>query len=282
MTTRITPPLKWHGGKHYLANWVVSLMPRHLHYVEPYAGGLSVLLARDPADERLWLPGQKGVSEVVNDLDGNLTNFWSVLQSPALFPEFRRLAEATPFSESEWHAAGDVLREPAEDHCLLSAVAFFVRCRQSLAGRMRSFSPVTRTRLRRGMNGGVSEWLGAVEGLAAVHERLRRVLVLGPRPALEVIAREDGPGTLFYLDPPYLHETRSAPDAYAHEMTESDHRELLDAVRQCRGKVMLSGYPSRLYDDALAGWNRHAREVANHAAGGASKARETEVVWCNF
>jgi site-specific DNA-adenine methylase len=79
----ITPPLKWHGGKWYIAEKVIDLMPRHLHYVEPYAGGLAVLLAKNPYDpSKYW--GEKGyeqgVSEVVNDLHRGLTNFWRVLQ----------------------------------------------------------------------------------------------------------------------------------------------------------------------------------------------------------
>jgi DNA adenine methylase len=97
-----------------------------------------------------------------------------------------------------------------------------------------------------------------------------------------VIRSQDGPGTLFYCDPPYLPRTRAASDAYAHEMTEGDHRELLALLRSVRGKVMLSGYPSELYDRALAGWPRHTFDLPNNAAGGPTKGRETEVVWCNF
>jgi DNA adenine methylase len=161
------------------------------------------------------------------------------------------------------------------------AVAFFVDARQSRSGLMKGFTPLTRNRTRRGMNGNASEWLSAVDGLPAVHARLRAVVVEN-LPALDLIRREDGPGTLFYCDPPYLHETRTARRAYAHEMTEADHRELLTVLRQCKGKVMLSGYPSRLYDVALAGWGRHTFDLPNNAAGGTVKGRETEVLWCNF
>jgi DNA adenine methylase len=131
------------------------------------------------------------------------------------------------------------------------------------------------------MNANVSEWLGAVEGLPEVHARLRRVLVES-RPALELIRAEDGTGTLFYLDPPYLPSTRGTQGAYAFDMTEEDHRDLLAAIRGVKGKVMLSGYPSALYDEALAGWTRHAFDVPNHVSGGARKRRETECLWCNF
>jgi DNA adenine methylase len=280
--SEIVAPLKWHGGKHYLAKRIVALFPKHLHYVEPFAGGLQVLLARDPADRRLWAGGdsaRRGVSEVANDLHGPLTNFWRVLQDPGPFERFRRAVEAVPFSEAEWrdahaHAYG---KDPVAD-----AVAFFIDCRMSLAGRMDAFTGVTKTRTRGGRNNEVNAWWNAVEGLAAVHRRLRDVLILN-RPALEVIRGHDGPQALFYCDPPYPHDTRAAPDAYGDlEMTEADHRALLEVLRRCRGKVMLSGYPSALYDAALAGWSRHAFDLPNHAAGGRAKGRETEVVWCNF
>jgi len=102
-------------------------------------------------------------------------------------------------------------------------------------------------------------------------------------PALDVIQREDGPGTLFYADPPYPHSTRTACKVYGDfEMTDAEHAELLAVLRQVKGKVMLSGYPSRLYDDTLSDWNRHTRQIANYAAGGPTKARETEVLWLNF
>ncbi len=281
---RITPPLKWPGGKHYLANKLIDLMPRHVHYVEPFAGGLSVLMHRDPDDETLWLPPHKGVSEVVNDRYGQLMNFWRVVQDPKTFARFRRQVEAIPLSRQSWEearawlASRDLSGEPDP---IADAVAFFVRCRQSRSGTMQSFTPLTRSRTRRRMNGNVSEWLGAVEGLPAVHDRLRRVAIEN-RPAIEVIQREDGPGTLFYCDPPYLHSTRNATAVYAHEMTEAEHRELRDALRQVEGKVMLSGYPSELYDTTLHDWTRHTFDLPNHASGSKTKDRETEVVWCNF
>jgi DNA adenine methylase len=266
----LDPPLKWHGGKHYLAPKIVALMPPHICYVEPYAGGLAVLLAKEP----------QGVGEVANDLNGDLTNFWRVLRDDATFAEFHRQVEATPFSEAEYEMAARVLSEDVSD--VARAWAFFVRCRQSLAGRMNGFATLSTTRTRRRMNEQASAWLTAVEGLPAVHARLKCLAVLN-RPALDVIRQHDNPQTLFYCDPPYLHETRTAKKAYgSFEMTATDHDELLDMLLSCEGKVMLSGYPSRLYDTTLAGWTRHTFDLPNNAAGGKSKDRETEVLWCNF
>lgn len=269
-------PLKWHGGKAYLASKIVGLMPPHIHYVEPYFGGGSVLLAKEPG----------GCSEVVNDMNGGLVNFWRVLKSPTQFPKFERALQATPFCEAEWkESAKERLdlgqRDPEGDW--RDAVAFFVRCRQSLAGRMKGFTGVTRTRTRRGMNNEVSAWLTAIEGLPAVHERLKRVLILN-RPADVVIKGQDGPDTCFYCDPPYVHETRATTGEYEHEMDLDDHRELLETLAGIKGKFLLSGYSCELYDDYADKhqWRRADFEIDNKAAGGKTKRKMIECVWMNY
>jgi DNA adenine methylase len=266
-------PLKCHGGKHYLARQIVALMPPHTHYVEAYAGGLAVLLAK-PCE---------GVSEVANDLNQDLTNFWRVLQDATLFRRFRRRVQAVPFSEAEWDEARQWLDKDraGREQKVERAARFFVVCRQSLAGRCEDFAVLSRARTRRGMNEQASAWLRAIDGLPAVHQRLRRVVILN-RPALEVIQTQDGPDTLFYLDPPYLPETKTAGVFGPLEMTAEQHAELLDAVTKVQGKAMLSGYPSRLYDGRLAGWSRHEFRLPNQAAAGALKRSMTEVLWCNF
>jgi len=131
------------------------------------------------------------------------------------------------------------------------------------------------------MSGSVSEWLSAVDGLPDVHGRLRKVLIEN-MPAADLIRREDTAGTLFYCDPPYLHETRSSTDAYAFEMTEEKHAELLAAVLECKGKVIPSGYSSSLYNSMLKGWNQHSFDLPNNAAAGEKKRRMREILWCNF
>ena len=131
------------------------------------------------------------------------------------------------------------------------------------------------------MNEQASAWLTCVEGLPAVSARLRRVVILN-QPALEVIRQQDGATTLFYLDPPYLHQTRATTGNYQHEMTEEDHRELLAAIKRCQGRVMLSGYPNPLYDGELAGWRRADFQIDNKASGGKVKRQMTESVWMNF
>jgi DNA adenine methylase len=284
-----TQPLKWFGGQACFAAQIVARMPRHRHYVEPFAGGLAVLLERDPNDPSLWWADSAqdgGVSEVVNDLDGRLTNFWRVLRSETQFPKFLRAAESTEFGRKVYEqatASVNLILDGGPDGDWRAAWAFFVACRQSRAGTFKGFTTLTRSRTRRGVNGNVSEWLGAVDGLSSVHARLRPVVVENV-PAVKLIVREDTEGALMYLDPPYLHETRTTKAGYAYEMTEADHRELLATITHPgrKSKFMLSGYRSDLYDQSLAGWTRHEFEKANNAAGGTAKRRITACLWCNF
>lgn len=265
MSMRVRPPVKWHGGKYYLAREIAGHFPAHHTYVEPYGGAASVLINKDPAPV-----------EVYNDLDGRITRLFRVLRDHG--DEFRARLALTPYSEVEFldavHPGGDELERARRD---------FVRWRQSIGGRGGHFS-FTRHRSRRGMADVVSGYLSSIdEGLPAIIERLRTIQILC-RPALDVIRGWDGPETLFYCDPPYLLETRAAGcrNVYGVEMTDQDHRELAAALRQCRGKVALSGYPSHLYDELYDGWRTVSFDMANHAAGALAKPREVERLWLNW
>jgi DNA adenine methylase len=159
-TRKPVQPLKWHGGKHYLAGKIIDLMPRHLHYVEAYGGGLAVLLEKDPFDPRhQW--GEKsyeqGISEVANDVGKELQNFWDVLKHERSFRAFRRTVEATPFSQVEFDRA-EKRQHPTKVRDVEAAVAFFVRCRQSRAGGFKDFATLSRNRTRRKMNEQASAW----------------------------------------------------------------------------------------------------------------------------
>lgn len=250
-------PIKWHGGKHYLAKRIIALMPEHTHYTEAFAGGLSVLLQKDCV----------GISEAVNDSYSELSNFWAVLRDEDKFAEFKRIVEATPFSEA-------VFNNPPDNR----AVAFFVRARQSRQGLMKDFATPT-TRVRRGMNENVSAWLTAVEGLSDVHARLKRVEIRS-MDAIAFLRKYDHANALHYCDPPYLASTRTATNAYKHEMTFADHERLVECLKVLRGKFLLSGYPNELYDSC--GWNYVDFEIDNKASSKSTKDLKIERVWANF
>ena len=290
----LTQPIKWHGGKYYLLKWIVGLMPPHLHYVEPFFGGGGILLARDL--DRDWMapnianaPKQKlpaalqGCSEVANDLHGELINFWRVLQTPEDFAAFRQRIELTPFSEAEFDDALASTRQDEPASNVDRAIRFFILARQSRQGLMKDFATLSRNRTRSRINEQVSAWLNVIEGLPDVHQRLKKVVILN-QSACDVIRKQDGENTLFYCDPPYVHESRSTTGEYAFEMTEDQHRELLDVLAGIAGRFMLSGYPSELYSqwEQRHGWKRHEFLIDNKAAAGKVKETKTECLWCNF
>lgn len=256
-------PIKIHGGKHYLAKKIVALMPPHTRYLEAFSGGLSVLLNK-PCE---------GVSEYANDMNGELTNFWRVLaQTP---DRMLRALWGTPVSQDEWLAAQAV----CQNDNVKRATQFFIRCRMSRQGLGKDYCTPTK-RTRRGMNEHVSAWWGAIEGLHEVHERLKRVEVWNMQ-AVKAIQKLDGEDLLVYADPPYLHETRSSTGEYgSFEMTCEDHVELLECLKSMKGKFLLSGYASELYDSY--GWNRKDFSVPNSSSSAKKKEMKTECVWMNF
>jgi len=131
------------------------------------------------------------------------------------------------------------------------------------------------------MNEQASAWMNAVEGLPAVADRIKRVVILNDD-AVNVIRREDSKNTLFYLDPPYLHDTRVSTNDYAFEMSVDEHERLVSTLRRVHGKVLVSGYPSKLYDEALEGWTKVDFAIDNKASSAKTKPIQTERIWMNY
>jgi DNA adenine methylase len=266
------PPFPYFGAKGLLADRIVAAFPPHRHYVEPYAGSLSVLLAKPAAP-----------FETVNDLDGDVMCFWRLLRDQP--DDLERVCALTPHSRAEYELARD---RPADLTDLERARRVWVTLTQGRGGTLLR----TGWRHYRKPAGGtnVPDYLrGYVARMGPALERLQRVS-LECRPALDVIAdygRE--PEVLLYVDPPYLGAARSTEDdsrkgtqRYQHELlSATDHGVLLDALLDARSAVVISGYPSRLYDRLLAGW--HRLEIPTHtgqSARGELSAR-TEVLWAN-
>lgn len=275
---QVNPPIKYHGGKGYLAPDIHRIAKRtpYVHRVITHGGGLG----------ELWNWEHEGISECVNDINGWLANLWNVLRDLENFERFRRHVEAIPFSEPVWQDAEDFIARKGKVvgiDAVEAAVWFFVLCRQSMAGRLESFAPLSRNRTRRNMNEQASAWLTAIEGLPAVHKRLSRVVVFN-KDAVELIRQQDGANTLFYCDPPYVPDSRTAPDIYRFEMTIEQHGALLDTLGGITGKFILSGYDCDLYRnrESVYNWRREEFDLPNNAASGASKRRMTEVIWSNF
>jgi DNA adenine methylase len=258
----------WYGGKFSHLKSLLPLLPECYHYCEPFGGSAAVLLNRKPSP-----------IETYNDLDGEVVNFFRVLRA-----EKERLVEAiglTPFSREEFAVACEIdpTQEPLE-----RARRFYVRARQVRTGLAQTASigrwANCKLTSRAGMSGVISRWLGAIEDLPEIADRLLRVQIEN-RPATDVIKLYDSPETLFYCDPPYIHDTRGDASAYGYEMTDEQHRELADVLNAVKGKVAVSNYQCKIMDELYhpqKWWKTISPERTIHS----TKGTRAEVVWTNY
>lgn len=252
------PVLRYHGGKWRLAPWIIQHFPSHRIFTECYGGGASVLL-RKP----------RSYAEVYNDLDGEIVGLFRVLRNPAQARELIRLVKLTPFAREEHELSYLTGGDPIEQ-ARRTLVRSFMGFGSDGIKRQTGFrGNVTRTGTTPAL-----DWSRMPPVLEQVVERLQGV-VIEHMPALDLLAKYDGPQTLHYVDPPYPHATRGDDNRYRYEMTDSDHRQLAAALHQVKGFVILSGYPCELYDQELyPGWRRVERST--HADGARDR---IEVLW---
>ena len=239
--------LRYFGGKWRLAPWIIENFPPHRVYVEPFGGAASVLL-RKP----------RSYAEVYNDLDDEVVGFFRVLRDPVQSDCLRRALELTPFARAELSAAYEITTDPVE------------RARRLVVRSFMGFGSDSATRVSRAgfrsdskRKGGIPahDWVSYVECLPSLIGRFAGV-VIDNRPAVAVMSRHDAPTTLHYVDPPYVHGTRTAnKHAYRHEMTDAQHVDLLTFLSTLSGAVILSGYSHTMYDELLSGWQRIERKA---------------------
>lgn len=267
------PAFAYYDGKTRLAPWICSLMPQHSTYVEPFAGSAAVLFNKQPCRH-----------EVINDIDGNVINFFEVLRTKP--DDLETACRLTPYARDSYTAAMAANLEDLDP--IERARVWWVRSTQSFG---QSGGPNTGWSISIAQSTNRPRQLQYRLGrFADAAERLLPVFI-EHGDALDVIDRYGRPGALIYLDPPYLDATRTAyaggrrpRGEYAHEFSsEAQHRALADRARSTPATVLLSGYSSPLYDDLYGDWWRAERQVAKNANQGQYKRRgsATEVIWSN-
>jgi len=258
----------WYGGKFSHLDWLLPLLPPCHHYCEPFAGSAAVMLNREPCPV-----------ETYNDMDGEVVNFFRVLRA-----EKDRLVEViglTPFSREEFALACEI--DP-ELEPLERARRFYIRARQVRTGLAQRASlgrwANCKQTSRAGMSGVISRWLGAVEALPEIADRLLRVQIEN-RPAIDVIQLYDSPKTLFYCDPPYVHQTRGDSQAYGYEMTDEEHVALAKVLNAAKGMAAISNYQCDLMD-RLYPSPKWRKVVSPERTIHSTKGTRAEVVWANY
>mgnify|MGYP000900441368 CR=1 FL=1 len=245
-------PLNWYGGKMSAAAFIVSQIPAHRTYVEPFFGGGAVLFEK-----------KRCAHEVLNDVNGAVVAFWRALRES---PEaLERVCALTPFARDEWAAAD--LAEDVDD--LELARRLYLKTATSYGHSMTAgFAYST------GQNGSKARaMLNGLDRFSSAAHRLSGCLIEN-QDAVRIIERfGSARSCVIYADPPYVPSSRRSTSDYEHEMSEAHHRELANALRDSPATVLLSGYHSPLYDELYADWD--STEF------GARHTDRAEVLWSN-
>jgi DNA adenine methylase len=264
----VKAPFAYYGGKSGMAPLIVGLMPAHRVYMEPFFGSGAVLFAKPPSR-----------FEIVNDLDGDVATFFRVLRDRP--HELEQACRLTPYARAEFRGAD--LAEHLPD--LERARRFWVRVNQSFgktAGKQTGWS-ITTARTQ----SVVASVQGRIDRFHACASRLAQV-AFESCDATGLVDRLATHDTLIYADPPYLAETRRSARAtvadYGVDMGDEErHRRLAEVLHATPATVILSGYPSPLYEDLYGDWWRREIHVRVHASNSvnAERGERVEVLWAN-
>ncbi len=264
--------ISYAGGKGTHLDALLPMIPYTPTFVEPYGGGASILLNRRPSEV-----------EVYNDLNDDIINLFRVVRSPMSGPLFEAMVDATLYSRAEFERAIDIINNPPEHSSSTErAWATFVIHNQGISGKLhRSYGNWARSREG---NINTKRWWGKYDRISQIRHRFEHVQIES-KDALDVIEAWDSPQTTFYLDPPYVLETRGQRAYYAFEQPVEHHERLVEILLAVEGCVVLSGYEHPVYDPLAAdGWVKDAYSksaVMTVAQQGETKPGRVEVVWRN-
>ena len=257
--------LKYPGSKWNIAPQLVELIPEHHSYIEPFFGSGAVLFSKPPSD-----------IETVNDLDHDVVNLFRCIQEDA--EHLARMVMTTPFSREKYEDTYklDVWELMMPDEPYHKALRFLVQCWQGYGSRTARYKGGWKKDvIGRERAYALWSWYRLPEWIIDIAERLRMVQIEN-RPALEVIERFNYSNVFMYIDPPYALSTRTGKQ-YRHEMSDTDHEELLKLLLRSKAKIMLSGYESEMYNDYLTGWEK--KQFMSRTEHGKPR---IETVWMNY
>ena len=257
------PVLKYPGSKWRMADWIISLMPPHKSYLEPFFGSGAVFFNKRPS--RI---------ETINDLDGEIVNLFRCVRE---WPEELACAVAlTPYSREEYERAWSRFKAGGKACGIEDARLTLVRYWQSHGSTSVYKGGWKNDRAGREYAYDVRYWRNLPGWVLDAAERLKDAQIEQTQ-AVELIRRFKHPDVLIYADPPYVVSTRKGKQYVVDMVEDRQHIELLEALKENPGRVIRSGYENELYEKHLQGWMKlHKKALAE---GGAAR---TETVWMNY
>ncbi|BAU28119.1 site-specific DNA-adenine methylase [Aneurinibacillus soli] len=254
-------PLIWFGGKGKVAKKIISRMPAHKTYVEPFGGAAHVITQKSQISH-----------EVYNDIDGDLVNFLLVARD--LPEKLSKACESLPYSRQlygKWKS-----EEMPEDE-FERAVRFFYLNRSGIA---KGNGPGScKTGWRHSTSSNQNPAMGyqsACSLIKAFANRMKGVMIEHDD-FRKIIEKYDSPQTLFYVDPPYIGREKF----YAGGFTEQDHRELAGPLQNIKGKAIVSYYDDPLLLEIYPDWRRETFESYKQVVNG-DNCHAEELLLMNF
>jgi DNA adenine methylase len=251
-------PVQWFGGKGKMIKKLMNHVPLGgKPYCEPFMGAASLFFARPPAPV-----------EVLNDTDGDLINLFRCLQDKETFEKLTHKLRYTLYARDEFIEALKIWHDKSITDKVLRAWAFFVKLNMGVSNTSNSPGGWSRAFISsRGCACNINNWLMRLTMLEDWHKRLLMAQI-DNRDALDVIKYWDTDDTVFYIDPPYILDTRKSKNVYSQELKNDYHKSLVQVILDCKGAVVLSGYEHEIYQPLIkAGWNCTKYHTACHAAG---------------
>ena len=258
---------RYPGSKWSIADWIISHFPEgyeKMVYLEPFCGSGAVFFNKNP-----------GAVETVNDMESDIVNLFRVLRERP--NDLKRALELTPYSREEYDLSFEPCDEPIE-----KARRYMVRTTQAIGAKMHNNEKCGwRNHKQMKIGGTACKWGGITDTIAEAACRLRgdttHLVQIEHMDAFRLIERYNNPDTLMYLDPPYVIAARKSGKLYNHELDDAGQRRLLELITASRAKIIISGYESELYNEALAGWNKDVTMTQTTSAKMA-----TETIWMNY
>lgn len=260
---RLRPPLTYYGGKQTLAPLIISLIPNHRLYAEPFTGGGAVFFMKPPSRV-----------EVLNDTNGELMNFYKVMRD-----QFRKLQieiRKTLHSRDAHRQAIVVYNNPDMFDKVKRAWAVWVLCAQGFASKMNGpwgYDKTDNTTSKRIAN--------KRDNFQAHYLNRLRLVQIEHADALYIIQSRDTKNSFFYCDPPYFNSNMGHYKGY----TEADFEALLRLLSGIKGKFLLSSYPSDILDKYTKKYKWKSRRIEKYVtvnAKGGNQKKKTEVLTANY